>query len=41
LTAGKWHGLEGYIRFGYGTPIDYVKGGLERIQQCLKNTLTK
>ena len=20
LTAGKWHGLEGYVRFGYGTP---------------------
>jgi len=36
LTAGKWHGLEGYIRFGYGTPTDYVKGGLERIQQCLE-----
>ena len=36
LTAGKWHGLEGYIRFGYGPPTDYVKGGLERIEQCLE-----
>ena len=36
LTAGKWHGLEGYIRFGYGTPTDYVMGGLERIAQYLK-----
>ena len=36
LTAGKWHGLEGYIRFGYGTPTDYVMGGLEKIAQYLK-----
>ena len=36
LTAGKWHGLEGYIRFGYGTPTDYVMGGLERIAKYLK-----
>ena len=36
LTAGKWHGLEGYIRFGYGTPTEYVMGGLERISQYLK-----
>ena len=35
LTAGKWHGLEGYVRFGYGTPTDYVKGGLERIKTFL------
>ena len=31
LTAGKWHGLEGYIRIGYGTPKEYVRGGLDRI----------
>ena len=31
LTAGKWHGLEGYIRFGYGTPTNYVESGLDRI----------
>lgn len=37
LTAGKWHGLEGYVRFGYGTPTDYVKGGLERIKTFLKS----
>ncbi len=36
LTAGKWHGLEGYIRFGYGTPTDYVRDGLERVTQYLK-----
>tara|TARA_B100000029_G_scaffold387459_1_gene383468 strand:+ start:1486 stop:2595 length:1110 start_codon:yes stop_codon:yes gene_type:complete len=36
LTAGKWHGLEGYVRFGYGTPADYVMGGLERISNFLK-----
>ena len=41
LTAGKWHGLEGYIRFGYGTPTDYVMGGLERIAQYLKNNLNE
>ena len=35
LTAGKWHGLEGYIRFGYGTPTNYVMGGLGRIAQYL------
>ena len=31
LTGGKWHGIKGYVRFGYGTPTDYVKGGLDRI----------
>ena len=36
LTAGKWHGLEGYIRFGYGTPTEYVQGGLNRIGNYLK-----
>tara|TARA_Y100001970_G_scaffold134792_1_gene165881 strand:+ start:5126 stop:6259 length:1134 start_codon:yes stop_codon:yes gene_type:complete len=35
LTAGKWHGLEGYVRIGYGTPSDYVLGGLARIKQYL------
>ena len=37
LTAGKWHGLEGYVRFGYGTPIDYVRGGLDRISSFLNS----
>ena len=36
LTAGKWHGMEGYVRFGYGTPADYVKGGLDRISTFLE-----
>jgi len=37
LTAGKWHGLEGYVRFGYGTPTDYVRGGLDRISSFLNS----
>ena len=37
LTAGKWHGLEGYVRFGYGTPTDYVEGGLKRIKTYLSS----
>ena len=36
LTAGKWHGLEGYVRFGYGTPTEYVKSALSRIKSFLK-----
>jgi len=39
LTAGKWHGLEGYIRFGYGSPTNYVMGGLDRIAEYLKEFL--
>ena len=35
LTAGKWHGMEGFVRFGYGTPADYVKSGLDRIKTFL------
>ncbi len=35
LTAGKWHGLEGFIRFGFGTQSDYVQGGLDRIKAFL------
>lgn len=31
LTAGKWHGLEGYIRIGYGAPKKYVQSALDRI----------
>ena len=37
LTAGKWHGLEGYVRFGYGTPSDYVREGLQRIKTFLQS----
>ena len=37
LTAGKWHGLEGFVRIGYGTPADYVQGGLERIADFLNS----
>ena len=37
LTAGKWHGLEGYVRFGYGTPTEYVEGALSRVKSFLKN----
>jgi hypothetical protein len=28
--------MEGYVRFGYGTPADYVQGGLDRISDFLK-----
>ena len=35
LTAGKWHGMEGFVRFGYGTPADYVQSGLDRIKTFL------
>ena len=31
LAAGKWHGLEWYVRFGYDKLTDYMKGGLDRI----------
>ena len=37
LTAGKWHGLEGFVRIGYGTPADYVQGGLDRIADFLNS----
>ena len=35
LTAGSWHGLEGYVRFGYGTPTQYVEEALSRIKTYL------
>lgn len=35
LTAGKWFGLEGFLRFGYGPPNDYLSKALERISQSL------
>tara|TARA_S200000501_G_scaffold175815_1_gene165503 strand:+ start:12487 stop:13596 length:1110 start_codon:yes stop_codon:yes gene_type:complete len=35
LTAGKWHGLEGYIRIGYGVPEDYLKLALKRLGSFL------
>ena len=31
LAAGKWHGLEWYVRFGYDKLTYYMKGGLDRI----------
>ena len=37
LTAGKWHGLEGYVRIGYGAPKTYIKSALDRISQYLLN----
>jgi len=36
LTAGKWHGMEGFVRFGYGTPEDYVRSGLDRVSEFCK-----
>ena len=35
ITAGKWHGLEGFVRIGYGSPTEYVKNGLDRIKTFL------
>ena len=35
LTAGKWFGLEGFLRFGYGPPNDYLVNALERIGNSL------
>ena len=37
LTAGKWFSLEGFLRFGYGPPNDYLKAGLDRILQSIKS----
>ena len=36
LTAGKWFGLEGFLRFGYGPPNQYLSAALERIGTSLK-----
>ena len=36
LTAGKWFGLEGVLRFGYGPPNEYLLEALDRIGQSLE-----
>ena len=36
LTAGKWFGLEGFLRIGFGTPNDYLVKALEKIGKSLK-----
>ena len=36
LTAGKWFGLEGFLRFGFGPPNDYLAKALEKIGKSLK-----
>ena len=36
LTAGKWHGMEGFVRFGYGTPEEYVRSGLGRVSDFIR-----
>ena len=36
LTAGKWFGLEGFLRFGYGPPNEYLLEALDRIIQSLE-----
>ena len=36
LTAGKWFGLEGFLRFGYGPPNEYLLEALDRIGQSLQ-----
>ena len=35
LTAGSWHGLEGYVRFGYGNPTKYIEEALSRVKTYL------
>ena len=37
LTAGNWHGLEGYIRIGYGGDYGYVERGLDRLKNFIKS----
>ncbi len=39
LTAGKWHGMEGYVRIGYGSSTDYLMAGLNRIKNFLNNKI--
>ena len=36
LTAGKWFGLEGFLRFGYGPPNEYLLEALGRIGESLE-----
>ena len=36
LTAGKWFGLDGFLRFGYGSPNGYLLEALDRIGQSLE-----
>ena len=36
LPAGKWFGLEGFLRFGYGPPNEYLLEALDRIGQSLQ-----
>ena len=36
LTAGKWFGLEGFLRFGFGTSNNYLVKALEKIGKSLK-----
>ena len=37
LTAGAWHGLEGFIRIGYGSESTYVQKGLDRLTDFMKS----
>ena len=37
LTAGNWHGLDGFVRIGYGSEYKYVKRGLYRIKNFIKS----
>lgn len=36
LTAGKWFGLEGFLRFGYGSPSQYLSAALEKNSHIIK-----
>ena len=37
LTAGTWHGMEGYVRIGYGTPTEYVRLALQRMEKFIQS----
>ena len=37
LTAGTWHGMEGYVRIGYGTPTEYVRQALQRMEKFIQS----
>ncbi len=36
LTVGSWHGLEGYVRIGYGGDYNYIRKVLNRVSTFLE-----
>ncbi len=41
VVPGAHFGMERYLRIGYGAPINYLKSGLERIQELVAQTRLK